>query len=201
MELNALTDDYIPRRLYDPELGCFGCALEEKLVGTVVLENMITPGSEDDEFQEEFKGLTSAYTSYSTNAMHALVHQCRKIFHHEFLRRQRGEKKASDALRYGEDSRVAFFAWLATDGTIRGHGIAGNLVDEAVTHVGRNAYTHGVAFAASPQSKRVFLRAGFEDWGGVEYSTFEYGNQRPFASLPDECSVLVKWFPADQIPM
>jgi GNAT superfamily N-acetyltransferase len=197
LELNGLTDDYIPRRMYDEELGCFGCfaeTLEKKLIGTVVLEKMNAPGSMDDDFEPQFRGLSSAYTSYSMNAMHALVHQCKVIFHQEFLRRQRGEYRASDAVYYGEDSRVAFFAWLATDLTIRGRGIAGSLVEEAVTHSRKSMYTHGVAFAASPQSKRVFLRAGFEEWGGVRYDLFEYGNERPFASLPDECTVLVKYF-------
>lgn len=197
LELNSLTDDYIPRLLFDDELGCFGCfaeTLDNKLVGTVVLEKMNAPGSRDDDFDPEFKRLTSIDTSHGINAMHALVHDCKLIFHQEFLRRQQGECKASDVLCYGEDSRVAFFAWLATDNSIRGHGIAGNLVEQAVAHSSKNKYTHSVAFAASPQSKRVFLRAGFEDWGGVEYRTFEYGknNERPFASLPDECAVLVK---------
>jgi hypothetical protein len=49
-----------------------------------------------------------------------------------------------------------------------------------------------VTFAANPTSRRVFEKHGFEKWGEVCYQDFEFRGVRPFGSLPDEVTVLVK---------
>ena len=193
LDANSLCDDYIPRRLVNERLGGFGSFAGNNLVGTVILESMTTPGARDDDFDaDEFSEDREMYSTYNMNAMHALVHQCKSVFHREFLRRQRGETCSRDTLMFHEDSQVAFFAWLATDQSVRGQGVGGQLVDMALKHIKKTEYTHGLVFAASPTSARVFERAGFEKWGSVKYASFQYGNRYPFASLRDGCDVLVK---------
>ena len=194
LDANSLCADYIPRRLVNERLGGFGCFAETKMVGTTILEPMTTPGAYNDDFDADEFGpdSTALYVSYNMNAMHALVHKCKSVFHAEFLRRQRGETCSRDTLLFNDDSQVAFFAWLATDHSVRGQGVGGQLVDMALTHIKKTEYTHGLAFAASPTSARIFERAGFEKWGSVNYQSFEYGERHPFASLSDGCDILVK---------
>ena len=194
LDPNSLCVDYIPRRLVNERLGGFGCFVDVDLVGTVILETMTTPGSFNDDFDadEYSEDSPNLYPSYNMNAMHALVHECKSVFHTEFLRRQRGETCSRDTLMFNEDSLVAFFAWLATDHSVRGQGVGGQLVEMALTHIKKTEHTHGLVFAASPTSTRIFERAGFEKWGSVNYKSFEYGHRFPFASLNDGCDILVK---------
>jgi GNAT superfamily N-acetyltransferase len=165
LDAASLADDYIPRRLVSPELGGFGAFVGSTLVGAVVLERARTPGSWNDDFHPVFTGNT--LSSYTQSSMEAIVHRCKAIFHEEFLRRQRGERAAGDALAYSVESRVAFFAWLAADRQVRGNGVASSLVTQAVRHVRRTGHTHALAFASNPSSARAFVKAGFEKWGEV----------------------------------
>lgn len=187
-----LADDYVPRRLVSAELGGFGAFIESKMVGALILERHSCPGSWNDDFHPVFLGSNSVFTSYAENSMHALVHRCEAVFHAEFLRRQRGERTAGDALFYSDESRVAFVAWLATDRDARGHGVASALVAEAAGHAQRTGHTHALAFASNPSSARTFAKAGFDKWGEVVYRDFVFAGDAPFRTLPDALEVFVK---------
>lgn len=100
---------------------------------------------------------------------------------------------ASPSLSSEEASRLncGYIAWMAVDPSLRRNGLCLALVQEATRRM-QMGYDCIIAYCTSPKSRNVFLKAGYEVWGEIKYSTFEVNGSCPYESLPDEVSIMVK---------
>ena len=95
--------------------------------------------------------------------------------------------KVSTEARRG---RFSYFAFLATDPSAWRHGVGRALVAEGVARSRADGFEWAFALCTSPKSTALFRGAGFQRWGAVVYENFVFQGARPFASIPDEMSVM-----------
>jgi len=94
---------------------------------------------------------------------------------------------APPTLRRG---RFCYFAFLATDPSARRRGVARALVTQAITQSTADGFEWAFALCTSPQSAELFRASGFQCFGAVVYRNFVYRGATPFASIPDQMSVM-----------
>ena len=84
-----------------------------------------------------------------------------------------------------------YIAWMAVDPSLRRNGMCLAMVQEATRRM-QTDYDYVIAYCTSPKSRKVFLKAGYDVWGEIKYSSFEVNGNCPYESLPDEVSIMVK---------
>ena len=99
----------------------------------------------------------------------------------------------SPSLTSNEAGKIScgYIAWMAVDPSQRRRGICLSLVKEATQRM-RADYDYIIAYCTSPKSRKVFLKADYEVWGEIKYSTFPVNGSYPYESLPDEVSIMVR---------
>ncbi len=94
---------------------------------------------------------------------------------------------ADRTLREGECFRVAAVGVVAGH---EGRGVAARLLEAALERARDMGFRHAMAECTGPASRRCHERCGFRSLLAVEYASFEYEGQRPFADLPGICHLM-----------
>ena len=182
---------YLPKPL-SKRLGGLGacivdsCSPAEKLVGATILEDyeIFSPSPVADTTVDQDT------VSAAFSAIEGLINECKVVFQREFERRCTAIHGESSSLT---SSKIGYVAWIATDESYRGKGVASALVDAGCKALVSQDYEWSTAFCVSPTATRVFLRQGYELWGEVPYASFTMPDgTTPYSILPDEVSVVVK---------
>jgi RimJ/RimL family protein N-acetyltransferase len=116
----------------------------------------------------------------------ALLGECRLSFIDAFC--LRNPTVTNDQAR---SIPCGYIAWMAVSPEYRRRGSCLAMVSAATDILGGQC-KYSVAYCTSPKSKFVFLKAGYEVWGQIKYSSFEVDGACPFESIPDEVSIMVK---------
>lgn len=168
---------YVPEHIGNPELGCLAArhSNSNNLVGAVILEFMKTTkeDEEDSDMNHDDPNILFAF-----RAIDGIMKECKHIFKREMTHRHN---------RLG--SKCGYVAWIAVDESVRGAGIAGELIQRSSTLLTDSGCHYAVAFTVSPTATRVFERNGYVRWGSVTYKVYEIDGKYPFRILPDEVSV------------
>ena len=182
------TDESLRKSMSSKDLGCIGAyrLLDSRIIGLVVMEYVRPPKFHEPRYLSTNNN-NENHHEFAFNSMRALVSECNYKFRTEFHRRN-----TLDSSNYDLNSEIAFISWLAVDEETRGSGVASELVEAAEGQCRRGGFDYALAYGVSPTAARVFLRQGFELWDSVNYNEFIYEGRKPFAILPDECSILIK---------
>jgi ribosomal protein S18 acetylase RimI-like enzyme len=178
------------------------CSPAEKLVGATILEDYevfsptpaaATPSSTDEDTVTDTTTDQDTVISAAFSAIEGLINECKVVFQREFVRRRCAAIPGESNSQSLTSSKIGYVAWIATDETYRGNGIANALVDAGCKALESQGYEWSTAFCVSPTATRVFLRQGYELWGEVPYASFTMPDgTKPYSVLPDEVSVVVK---------
>lgn len=186
--IDGFMKSYMPEHVNNRDLGCFAArSTDNKLVGAVILENMsaastVDKQQESEEMKEDESGEndTDPNTLFAYRAIDGIMKECKVIFKRELTERKQHETQ-----------KCGYVAWIAVDESVRGAGIAGELIKRGTALLQNNGYRYSVAFTVSPIATKVFENQGYERWGAVTYKEYELDGKRPFSILPDEVSVMV----------
>eukprot|EP01041_Mallomonas_annulata_P002310 gene2310-4500_t len=184
--LNSVVPEYISESpgsiaVLDNNFDIKGVLLLEDFVEKLKIKGNVSEISLSVE--QNNKTESAIETKYA--AIGSLLQSCRNIFLSQL-------KVRTDTIFDESRGRYCYVAWIAVRDQDRKTGVAAAMLRHATDDLRHLGYKYAIAYCASPTSTRAFVREGYEIWGKIPYSEFELANERPFAILPDEVSVVVK---------
>lgn len=184
-KLESYMMGYLEKQLQLEVPSCWGASLSAGLDGVIICEHRnweqeppVTPAL-----------AASDYSAYG--AIDGLLAAC-EVELYRGIRETPSLALALDLRLLAAKSRWGYISWIATNAEVRRSGLATAMVQRASLSLGAEGATFAAAYCVSPEATRVFLKEQYVKVGEIKYRNFEFAGQRPFASLPDEVSVLVK---------
>lgn len=180
--VNFHVGSYAERLQSDPTI-CTSVVTLEEMEGPEAVDYSAGEEEEESSISSPIDASPSNddYNPYA--ALYGILNACKDIFYTKL--------KTQPMVLYASGKHV-YVSWIATHDSFQRRGSGGRLLTHANTVMSQHDYDYAVAYCSHPGSTRLFQRAGYEVWGKIKYSEFEFEGRKPFSSLPDEVSVLVR---------